>query len=934
MSQPGWKYKVKSLVDIRQDEFRQTSLMFAYNFLIFGAHTIVKTIQKALFLNQVGADKLPYVYIGIALAAGVVMQGYKGFAQTARRGRSIVVINLFFISNIAVFWWLFYQYEQPWLSYIFYIWAGVFSAISIAQFWLIVNEIFSIRQAKRLLGFILSGGTLGAILGGGAARWLVDIIGTENLFLGVVTGLLGCSIIARWLNFQGAVSVDSARVTSQYRDTGNAFTMIRRSRHLTLLAMIIGVTVLATTLVDFQFSKIVEQTYKTAGETAEETANALTGFFGTYYIYINAITVLFQLLVTGGLLRRFGVGVAILVMPIGLALGSVTIMFQPVLWAAILLKTCDDIFSPSINKWGIEILYIPIAAAVKSKAKTFIDVVVERTSKGIGGLVLLFFALLVPLSIRQLSIPTLVFLVGWIFLCVRIYREYIVSIEATLQRRSLDIETLDVDLSDSSTLRQLFPLLDSENERQIIYALELLQDVESPELAGRIQPLCDHPSPEVRALALRILFNIGDTGFVSYIETLLEDESEEVRTEAMHYVSVYGEVPTTERLRSFLTHPDYKTKNAAITCITRYGGDEERALLTQELIEQMLQEAEADRRLVRLAVANALGAADGVAVQRHLFDLLNDEDTDVVRRAALSAGKTRSVDFVPSLVERLGDPTVRVSVRNALVAYGSEILDTLALTMTDRQLPMPIRRQIPRVIGMIPHQDSVDALLSLLEHGGVDMRYKIIRALEDLRTTHIGIRFETDLVEDYVTRRIRDYYHLSIILEAQNCGVPSGSTGVLPAFDLLPQALQERLDLYEEMIFRLLGLIYSPESMYNTYRGVTSSNPRVRANAVELLDNILNRSIKRMLFPIIDDALKTSFMGQAAALWSLQPMTEREAITALINGRDNWLKACTLHTIGEKKMVELQEHVVAARGSSDPLVSESAELAWQKLSQG
>jgi len=61
-------------------------------------------------------------------------------------------------------------------------------------------------------------------------------------------------------------------------------------------------------------------------------------------------------------------------------------------------------------------------------------------------------------------------------------------------------------------------------------------------------------------------------------------------------------------------------------------------------------------------------------------------------------------------------------------------------------------------------------------------------------------------------------------------------------------------------------------------------------------------------------------------------MTEKEAIVALIDGRDNWLRACALHTVGEKGMVELQEYVREAHGSSNPLVRESAELALRKLS--
>lgn len=950
MNQPGWKHRANLFVDIKRDEIGQTALMFAYNFLIIASHTIVITIRDALFIGEVGADKLPYVYIGIALVAGLVMQGYTRLAQATKRSRLVIGINLLFISNILVFWWLFH-YEWQWLSYGLYIWAGIFSAVSIAQFLLIVNEVFSIRQAKRLLGFILSGGTLGAILAGGVSRGLVHIIGTENLFLVTVLQLFGCAIIARQIGGEqwrkGAEELGS-------EETRGAFASIRRNKHLTLLAMIVGVTALATNLIDFQFKSIIGRTY--------ETTDALAGFFGSYHAYINIVTVLFQLhIVTGRLLKRFGVGVAILIMPAGLFLGSSAILFYPLLWAAVFAKTCDDVFSRSINRWGTEILYIPIPGSVKLKAKTFIDVVVARTSKGISGLLLLFLTLGIPLSVRQLSIPTLAFLIVWIFLCVRIYKEYVASIEATLQKRSLNIDTLTVDLSDSSTMNQLLPLLDSKNERQILYALELLQDVKNPELAERVQPLCYHSSPEVRMQALRILFNLGppsarkrptepgSSTWLTEMETLLEDENEEVRTEAMHYVSVYGEVPSTERLHSFLMHSDYRMKSAAITCITRYGSDAERALLAQELIEQMLLEKGPHRRLARLASAKALGVlCENSSLRNHLLDLLNDEDVDVVKQSIFSAGGTRCVDFVPFLVEKLGDPTTRVPAREALATYGPAILGTLVLTMTDKQAPMSVRRQIPKVMGMIPHQDSVDALLSHLDQDEIDIRYKMIRALGELRAEGEGlstsrtIQFDANLVEKYVVKGIKDYYRLLVILEAildtgywvLDTGCQASSIGhQASSTRLLQQVLQERSELFKEMVFRLLGLIYPWESIYNAYRGVTSHYPRIRANAVELLDNILSRNIKRTLFPIIDGSSKEVFMERASALLgSSKFMTEKDAIIALTDGRDNWLSACALYTVGEKRMVELQECVKEARGSSNSLIRESAELAWRKIS--
>ena len=54
-----------------------------------------------------------------------------------------------------------------------------------------------------------------------------------------------------------------------------------------------------------------------------------------------------------------------------------------------------------------------------------------------------------------------------------------------------------------------------------------------------------------------------------------------------------------------------------------------------------------------------------------------------------------------------------------------------------------------------------------------------------------GVSFDRGLVEHYISRGIRDYYYLAIILDAQGNG----------ASPLLRQALQERLNLFKEVIF-------------------------------------------------------------------------------------------------------------------------------------
>lgn len=285
MNRKLWKNGLKSFVDIKRDEFIQTFLMFAYNFLVIASYTMVKSIRDALFIHRIGAAKLPYVYIGIAIFAGIFMQGYSRIAQKIRRSQLIIGSNLFFTLNILIFWWLF-RYDWAWLSYGFYIWGDIFIAISIAQFWLTANNIFDPRQAKRLFGFILSGGTLGGITAGVASRLMVRFIGTDNMFLVVGFLLLICAMVIKQIPIREALA--SAKKLAS-KDIGGVFTLIRKNRHLLLLAAIICVTLVVNTLIDFQFKNILQQNYK--------SKDALTGFFGTYYAYINILTIFFQILV-------------------------------------------------------------------------------------------------------------------------------------------------------------------------------------------------------------------------------------------------------------------------------------------------------------------------------------------------------------------------------------------------------------------------------------------------------------------------------------------------------------------------------------------------------------------------------------------------------------------------------------------------------------
>src|SRR6476660_7511364 len=66
----------RSVFDIRPGEYRKTLFMALYLMLVLFAYYILKPVSRSLFLNKFDIDKLPYLYILIAVAGGLLAYVY------------------------------------------------------------------------------------------------------------------------------------------------------------------------------------------------------------------------------------------------------------------------------------------------------------------------------------------------------------------------------------------------------------------------------------------------------------------------------------------------------------------------------------------------------------------------------------------------------------------------------------------------------------------------------------------------------------------------------------------------------------------------------------------------------------------------------------------------------------------------------------------
>ncbi|MCB9066422.1 MAG: HEAT repeat domain-containing protein [Calditrichae bacterium] len=932
----------QKLFDIRDGELKRALLMFAYVFLIISSLLMLKPVRNSLFLDRFNASQLPYVFILVAIAAAVVSTYYTRFSNQLRLNKLIRGTLVIVLVCLLAFWALLkFDVQQSWFVYVFYVWVAIFGAITTSQFWVMANYVFNAREARRLFSFIGAGAISGGIFGGYLTN-LALVIGTENLLL-ICFGFVSiCLFILRivWRERPTDQRVEKNYQQRQFqqKSAGNPLTIFKNSNHLTVLASIVGVSVIVANLVDYQFNAVVEASIG--------SKDGRTAFFGVWLSNLSIVSLGIQLFLTRRMLSKLGVVASLLLLPLGIFVGAVSILIFPELWAAVLIKVADGSFKQSINKASFELLYLPVPSSVKTQAKSFIDVFVDSLATGVGGVMLIIFNVWLGFSTGQVSLLIIGLIVIWGALIWQVRREYINAFRLAIEKRTIDLEDFSVNPEEAALFDSLLKILEGDNSRQILYALKLLENVKNQQFVEHLKRLLDHHSAEIREQALRLLSKYETVDISEAANQLLSDESQSVRLEAVGYLvqKAVGKQKVAV-LQNFLQSDEYRVNAAALMFAAREYGenpDIREAFDLPKLIEKMLSGTEtlADpeaKSYIRVSVAKAIGEARLPALQPFLRQLIADQHVEVIQMAATSIGILHEKAFVPKLIDLIGDKSVRKFAREALAEFGEQVLPELSARLTHPETKRSIRMNLPRVISMIGVQESVEILVNQLDHDKQLMRYEVLRALNKMRRDFPMLKFPEKTIESIILNETHDYMDtLSVLNVQQHSAIADGeqsvaASRVLQARRLLIKALEEKLDANLERIFRLLGLRYRPRDMYNAYLGVVSNRQDIRANAVEFLDNVLDTSLKRLIIPIVENNSLDALIEMSRREFAISELTEDECFEKMLASPDEWLKACTLYLIAELNETRFHEQVEALLTSSDPIVRETANYAMVRI---
>jgi len=776
---------------------------FIYFFLITAPFHIIKPIRDASYIITLGTRNLPYAY-ATAFIVGLVVAFHSKIQ--ARLSRSVLITSslVFFVLTSLVFWVLF-PLGWKWLPLAFWVWANIFVGVLVTQFWFAVNDVFNLREAKRLIGFFGSGGILGGIVGSLLAGLLAQGTAAPKLLLPaaviLASSVLPVRAVFRQHNARQGGPPPASRTPRSEDKVGfkACYDTVRRDGYLRLLAAMVLVTGIVSTLVDWQFKNITEHW--------PAARMNLPSFFGYFNAGMLVFSFLLQLLFTSSLLGRFGQRPTLLLYPVLLLVCSLGIAFWPVIILAIAIKGADKSLSYSVNQSARELLYIPVRPEAKYRAKTFIDMFLNRFSECISAVILIgLFLLTKKPNITLVSLVAAAFIVVWIGLNLKVSREYVNLLKSKLQSPWGRAEELVADRVDVESAKLVFDALESRKRSPVLYAQHLFELLAQNKLTPEVRVFLASQMDEARITSLGGLLESGSAGWIPELSRPEEDDALKTDVREILNLDVYQEV-------------------------------------MKGYVDKVVADPKDD--VSRMEVAKSLGWMDaGSPLTRALEDLLQDGNVEVARYAIDSAARLGRREDVPLLLDRLSDPALAEDVRSALERYGPHISGALADALADPAEKLSVREQATSILAAFGTQEAVDYLLWELARGSGELAGEIVDGLDRVKATKPGLAFAADIVRESLRREMRSYFLAYLAGRGAPAPADAGEGGT---------AREGKLGSSLRNIFRLLGLVFPREDIQRAYQNILSGTRESTSYALELLDNVLPRDLREALLPIVED---------------------------------------------------------------------------------
>lgn len=802
----------------------------------------------AMFLSKVGADSLPVIYILMPFVMAVYTPVFSLLTGAMPVSRVMELAMGVLVAGGVGFWFLLdggVALPSPWDQWAFYalrIYSAIWYIGLYTLFWNLADEYFDIQDGKRLFAILSAGTALGGVLAGGVMGPLAETVGVGTWYLvWAGTALLTLPVLRHIRNRLPALSESEGEeapggLAEQVRGIGQALV---GNAYVPVLVTVFMLWLVLANINEYQYLNVLSQ---------GRDENALAGLLGQLYGAANVVNLVINLFVFNRLVLRVGVrNVALVVPAFYLALFTFYFIDRGMAAALCGFIVLHGLVS-SIDFNNANFLFNAIDGRYRKQVRTFVEGLGEPVVTCLTGVFLLATAsALSAEALSAVGIGLAILLICLVLALGGLYRH---SMIANLRKGWLDLTRGEAELLGplgKDALEQLAMVAsDPESAREdALFALRCLAEKAPGELLEPLVAFMARSDEEGRREAKPMLRLILGSGEVDAILAAVEALHREDLLRSPAVVEELGSFRLIDRteLGRLMSGAEAADQRGALLVPLWNSPESRDGLRALGMLDSLRVGEEAER----CAAVRALGQLRQAQFSHLVAQFLEDRSPQVRREALLALkelGPLASTRLVPPVLATLDGATadMRVTAMEVLGSSGDPGSLRGVLLRTDGFTPLERRMAERMAIGM--GTPAIPLLVSLLRdrNANVSGRAVAARALARLSLP----QFQA-IAHELVAGEIEQAY-ASLAKGAALAPRTDTSDGMYLLWRCYRDAERDGIDL-ALLLLCLNGDLPDFDLLLSSLR---SPNPKVRGNALEALEQGVNRETYARLLPMVD----------------------------------------------------------------------------------
>ncbi|MFZ7234227.1 NTP/NDP exchange transporter [Avibacterium avium] len=367
-------------VSVKPNEIKVLLWAWLYVFALFLAYYTLRPLRDELGVSG-GVKNLPWLFTGTLVAMLILSPCYAYLVKRWQREKFIAIAYRFFMSNLLIFAGLMYFAEGDlllWSGRIFFIWVSVFNLFVVSVFWSLMADVFNTEQGKRLFGFLATGSTLGGIAGSAFVSSVAKSLNSYVLLLIAFLLLEFAVQAAKRISRLGSQEVQKNN-NAEAKIGGSLLEGLKRtfqSPYLLGISAFILCYSVTSTILYFQQAEIVSQHFTDRGER--------TAFFANIDLWVNSLTLIFQVGLTGRIMKRLGILPVLALLPLLSIFSFAALALSPTVIIFVIIQVARRVSNFAFTRPAREVLFTRLNREDRYKAKNVIDTVIYRSGDQLG----------------------------------------------------------------------------------------------------------------------------------------------------------------------------------------------------------------------------------------------------------------------------------------------------------------------------------------------------------------------------------------------------------------------------------------------------------------------------------------------------------------------------------------------------------------------